>query len=115
MTTNKALELIATARYPHSMANLQQLILDAEACATNYGKRSFFGKDKFQAKLQQFELTLGRCLMSLAADGAVTDPQDLVVAMAELNDVMQHLEDTYSSWPLAFQFWKVYCSRVAVK
>ena len=111
MTTNRSLELIAAYRYPNSLANMQQLIMDAEQCAKKYGKTSIFGTDKFQPALRKFEGTLARCVVSLAADGVVKDPTDMPGAMSAVDEVMLHLQDTYSSWPLAFQFWRVYCVR----
>lgn len=76
MATNRSLEMIVGATYPNSMRHLQQLIMDAEACAKNYGKKSLFGKDKFEPSFYKFMATIGACVHALAADPPHQGPRE---------------------------------------
>lgn len=108
MATNHALELVVGAMYPQSMRHLQQLLMDADACAKNHGKMSWFGRDKFQPRLLQFKRTLLTCAFSLVEDGKLDDPTNPMESIQAINHAMGLLEQTYSSWPLAFQFWRIF-------
>ena len=102
MATNRSLEMIVSATYPNTMKHLQQLIMDAEACAKNYGKKTLFGKDKFESSADKFMLTIKLCVSALVADNQLENDQD---AMEALDLALSRCEVTYSSWPLAFKFW----------
>ena len=91
------------------MKHLQQLIMDADSCAKSVGQKSFFGKDKFKPAVDKFDNTLYTCVMSMVQDGQIKDPGNND-ALKQLNWAMQMLKDTYSSWPLAFQFWDTWYS-----
>jgi hypothetical protein len=106
MATNRSLEMIVAATYPNSMKHLQQLIMDADACAKNYGKKTFLGKDKFQPSFVKFMSTIGICVFALVEDAKLDDPEDAQEAMKALDLALSRCAETYSSWPLAFRFWQ---------
>ena len=105
MATNRSLEMIVGATYPNSMKHLQQLIMDADACAKNYGKKTLFGKDKFEPCFNKFMSTIGICVFALVEDAVLDDPNNVQDAMEALDLALSRCEETYSSWPLAFKFW----------
>ncbi len=111
MATNRTFEIILRARYPSSMSHLQQLIMDAEGCAKAYGKKSLFGRDKFEPAFEKFISTLGKCINSLAIDGHVNDLNDTEGGVEALNDAMFRCEETYGNWPIGFKFWRDYYSQ----
>lgn len=111
MATNRALEMILRAKYPSSMPHLQQLIMDAEGCAKAYGKKSLFGRDKFEPAFDAFMSTLGKCVISLAVDGHVNDLKDAEGGVDALNEAMLRCEDAYGNWPIGFRFWRDYYSQ----
>jgi hypothetical protein len=82
--------------------------MDAEACTKSYGKRTLLGGDKFSEKLEEFKKTVSACVRAARKDGFIhhdaTRPDVLLV----LNGFMKDLEGTYSSWPMAFEFWRAY-------
>jgi tetratricopeptide (TPR) repeat protein len=106
MATNRSLEMIVGETYSNSMKHLQQLIMDADACAKNYGKKTFFGKDKFQPSFDKFMSTIGICVFALVEDDKLDDPENAPEAMKALDLALSRCEETYSSWPLAFRFWQ---------
>lgn len=105
MTTDRAMEMIVGTTYPASMRHLQQLIMDAEACAKAYGKKSFFGKDKFEPAVDKFLSTVGTCVVSLTLDGHTHDPEDAEAGIDALHFAMTQCEAVYDSWPMGFRFW----------
>lgn len=82
--------------------------MDAEACAKNYGKRSLFGGDKFLPKFSRFQSALAVCALALSEDGYIQDVKNPVEAIGAIDAAMKMMERTYSSWPLAFEFWEVF-------
>ena len=106
MATDREMEKVVGALYPRSMRHLQQLIMDAESCAKAYGKKSIFGKDKFEPAFDSFMGTVGKCVVSLAIDGHIDNPEDAEASMDVLQSAMMKCEAVYSSWPLGFQFWR---------
>lgn len=106
MATNYSLEMIIGETYPNTMKHLQQLIMDADACAKNYGKKTLFGKDKFEPCFDKFMSTIGSCVFALVEDAVLDDPKNVQVAMGALDLALSRCEETYSSWPLAFKFWQ---------
>jgi len=111
MATNRGLEMVLGAMYPTSMRHLQQLLMDAEKCAKSYGRTGLFGRDKFQPAFDEFISTVRRCVVSLAVDGQISDPDDTESGMEALNDAVLKLEDVYGNWTMSFQFWRVYFSQ----
>jgi hypothetical protein len=105
MATNRNLEALLGMVYPNTMRHLQQLIMDAEACSKNYGKTTLFGKDKFQPSVDKFMLTVGVCVHSLVEDQQLDDSKNVEAAMKALDKALSMSKETYSSWPLAFEFW----------
>jgi hypothetical protein len=91
--------------YPKSMKHLQQLIMDCEGAAKNFGKKTIFGKDKYAPRVEKVMASVGTCLAYLHADGHVTSTRVNQTALDEVNTAMKMLESTYDSWPLAFKFW----------
>lgn len=108
MSTNSTMESIVGAMYPNTMKHLQQLIMDAEGCAKNYGKKSFFGKDKFKPALEKFLETIDHCAHALIMDGIVDNVDDVEAVLIALNTAISFCKSAYGNWPLAFQFWTVW-------
>ena len=106
MATDRGLELVVKATYPSTMRHLQQLIMDAEACAKAYGKKSIFGKDKFDPAFDAFMSTVGRCVAFLVREGHIDNPEDTESAMDALHIAMEKCEAAYGSWPMGFKFWR---------
>lgn len=98
--------MIVGATYPNTMKHLQQLIMDADACAKNYGQKTWLGKDKFQLSFDKFMSTIGICVFALVEDAKLDDPENTQEAMKALDLALSRCEETYSSWPLAFRFWQ---------
>ena len=115
MATNRSLEMLLGARYPRSLRHLQQLLMDAEAAAKAYGKKSLFGKDKFEPAFNTFMSSLGKCVVSLGADGHVADLDDAERGVDALNEAMLRCEEAYGNWPMAFQFWRDYYAQFKAK
>lgn len=67
MATNRDLEMIVGATYPNTMKHLQQLIMDADACAKNIGKKTLFVKDKFEPSFDKISATMTLCFRALAS------------------------------------------------
>ena len=111
MATNRGVEMILGAMYPRSMRHLQQLIMDAEACAKTYGKKGLFGRDKFQPAFDAFMVTLGKCIAALVIDGYVNEQDDTETGVDALNAAMLKLEEAYGNWPSGFKFWRDYYSQ----
>lgn len=111
MATDKYREIIVGALYPKSMKDLQQLIMDCDACAKNYGKKSWLGADKFQPKFEKFQRTIMTCAFSLVEDGVVSDPGNPSEVLPQIDKAMRMLAETYSSWPEAFSFWRSFVDR----
>ena len=97
MATTRGLEMIVGATYPSSMRHLQQLIMDAEACAKAYGKKSIFGKDKFEPAFDAFMSTVGRCVVSLVVDGHIESAEDTESGMDALHVAMAKCEEAYGN------------------
>lgn len=110
VATNKNIEMIAATIYPKSMRHLQQLLMDADECAKNYGKKGIFGGDKFQPKFEAFQRTVLTCAFALTEDNALSDPTDVQQSIAAIDKALNMLSQAYSSWPLAFEFWDVFKS-----
>lgn len=106
MATNYTLEMIVGATYPNTMKHLQQLIMDADACAKNYGQKTWLGKDKFQPSFDKFMSTIGICVFALVEDAKLDDPENAPEAMKAIDLALSRCEEVYSSWPLAFKFWQ---------
>lgn len=103
MPTNHELEQKLAATYPHSLARLQQLIIDSEACAASYAK----GGEALNSAIDKFMATVGACVQGLVDDRQAADPENLNPAMEALNLAMWRCHLTYgSNWPTAFQFWR---------
>lgn len=115
MATNRRLEMVVGAMYPNTMRHLQQLLMDAEACAKAYGKKSLFGKDKFEPAFDTFMSTLGKCVVSLVLDGHVQDPDDAESGVDTLHAAMLRCEEVYGNWPLGFKFWRDYYNQFKTK
>lgn len=115
MATNRSVEIILGAMYPNSMRHLQQLIMDAEDCAKAYGRKSLFGRDKFESAIHEFMSTLAKCVVALVIDGHVSDPDDVESGIDALNEAMLMCEDAYGNWPIGFTFWRNYYSQVKSK
>lgn len=106
MATNKMLEQVAARIYPHAMKHLQQLIMDAENCSKAFGKKSLFGADKFEIACKKFNQTIGKCAVALHEDGYLDSFEDMDLSMIEVGKAVKSLELAYSSWPIAFDFWR---------
>jgi hypothetical protein len=115
VATNRTLEMLVGAAYPKTMRHLQQLIMDSEACAKAYGRKSLFGKDKFEPAFDAFMATLGRCVVSLAQDGHVQDVHDSESGVDALHSAMLRCEQVYGNWSLGFQFWRDYYGQFKLK
>ena len=115
MATNRNLEMIVETLYPTSMRHIQQLILDSEACAKAYGKKTLFGKDKFEPAIDKFISTIGKCVISLQIDGHVNDTRNAEDGIDTLNYAMKKCEQVYSSWPMGFQFWNDWYAQFRAK
>ena len=115
MPTNRGLEMILGATYPSSMRHLQQLIMDAEAAAKAYGKKSLFGRDKFEPAFDAFMSSLGKCVVSLVIDGHVNDPDDAEAGVDALNEAMLRCAEAYGNWPMGFRFWRDYYGQFKAK
>ncbi len=103
MPTDRELEEKLAVTYPRSLARLQQLIMDSEACADSYTK----GGEALDSAIDKLMVTIGECVHGLVEDRQVVDPEILAPAMDVLNLAMWRCELTYgSNWPNAFQFWK---------
>lgn len=107
--------MILGAMYPNSMRHLQQLIMDAEACAKAYGKKSLFGRDKFEPAFDAFMSALGKCVVALVIDGHVSDPDDAEAGVDALNEALLMCEEAYGNWPMGFRFWRDYYGQVKSK
>lgn len=108
MATNRSLEVILMARYPNTLKHLQQLLMDMESCAKNYGQKTWLGRDRFQPSFDKFMSTIGLCVYGLIMDGQLDDPEDTVGAMEAIDLALARCKETYTSWPLAFSFWNDY-------
>ena len=108
MATDRTQERLYGMMFPTAMKHVQQLIMDAEACAKNHGKKSIFGTDKFQSSFDKFNRTLAHCVVALTTDGVIINPQDSQHAIEKVDYAMRCMEDTYSNWPQSFQFWKAF-------
>ena len=103
MPTDRDLEQKLIATYPRSLANLQQLIMDSEACADSHSE----GGEIFELAFDKFMETLGYCVHCLVSDEQTADSNDAPEAIKALNLAMWRCELTYGgNWPTAFQFWK---------
>lgn len=110
MVTNHDQEAMIGSMFPRSIRHLQQLIMDAESCAKSIGQKSFFGKDKFKPTVDKFHQTLVTCVQAMAEDGHIKDPHNSSETLKQVDQAMQLLKQTYSSWPLAFEFWDAWYS-----
>jgi hypothetical protein len=115
MATDRKMEQLVGLTYPRSLQHLQQLIMDAETCSKNYGKKSLFGRDKFEPAFDKFMATIGICVHALVVDGHLENPNDPAAALAELNIAMGLCEAMYSSWPLGFSFWNDWYTQFRAK
>ena len=115
MATNRGLEMIVGAMYPKSMRHLQQLIMDADSCSKAYGKKSLFGRDKFDPAFNAFMSTLGKCIVSLVSDGHIEDPDDAEAGVDVLHEAMLKCEEVYGNWPMGFKFWRDYYGQFKTK
>ena len=115
MATNRSLEKILIARYPNTIKHLQQLLIDAESCAKNYGKKTWLGKDKFESSFDKFMSTIGLSVYGLIMDGQLDDPENTTEAMAAIDLALSRSQEVYSNWPLAFKFWNDYYSQFQAK
>lgn len=115
MPTDRLQERIVAADYPSAMRHLQQLIMDSEACAKAYGKKSIFGGDKFEPAFEKFMTTLAICVNYLAVDGHVKDLGDAESGVEALNTAMNRLEWVYGNWPLGFRFWSEWYAQFRAK
>lgn len=115
MATDRRMEVMVGATYPASMRHIQQLIMDAEGCAKSYGKKSIFGKDKFEPAFDSFMSTLGKCVNSLVLDGHISDPKDTVSGIDAIHVAMTECEAVYSSWPMGFEFWQDWYAQCKAK
>lgn len=108
MATNAMMERVVAQAYPHALRHLQQLMMDAERCERSFGKKGFFGGDKFKPALEEFQKTLARCFVALLLDGHVKNRESAAENIDAVSEAMRLLRLTYSSWPLAFLFWEKY-------
>lgn len=108
MATNEVAERMLVQAYPAALRHLQQLLMDADACHKNIGKRGIFGGDKFKPALDRFACTLGRCMEALVEDGHLQNLDDAEAAIDAVSEAMRRMKLAYSSWPLAFDFWLKY-------
>lgn len=102
--TNVTIERMLMHDYPNSMRHFQQLIMDAERCAKSYGKKGWFGQDKFAPAREQFQKTLSRCMVGLLADDKLANLDDPIAAIDEIDRAMRFLRMAYDKWPDAFSF-----------
>ncbi len=110
MATDKKREAALRLKIPNALKHFQQLIIDAEACAKAYGKKTLFGGDKFSVKLEVFKKTVNVCVHATRKDGFIDHDALRSDVLLVLNGFMKDLEGTYSSWPLAFEFWRAFLS-----
>lgn len=106
MATNYAVEKIMKNRYPNTMQHLQQLIMDLEKCAKSYGKKTLFGGDKFGPASIKCIKTIQTCAFALCEDHVLNDPELTPAAVDTIDVLLKQCEMVYTSWPLAFEFWR---------
>lgn len=106
--TRDIVERMLSHQYPHSMRHLQQLIMDAERCQQNHGKKGWFGGDKYQPALERFQNTLGRCMVALVDDSKLANLNDPIAAIEAVNTAMGMFQMAYNNWPDGFSFWRAY-------
>jgi len=94
--------------YPSSMRHLQELIMASESCAKNWGKKSFFGKDKYAEAHEKFVGTVARCSAALYQDGKISNQNDARCCYDAIHKAMKLMSTIYTSWPLGFVFWGDY-------
>ena len=105
MPTNHNLEKIIGGMYPNTMKHLQQLIMVAEDCAKNYDEKTLDENDKFKSSIAKFFSTVAVCVHALVKDHQLDDSENVEAAMKALDKALSLCKETYSSWPLAFEFW----------
>ena len=108
MATNTTMERVLAQEYPYALRHLQQLLMDAERCEQTFGKRGFFGGDKFKPSSAKFQETLARCFVALQADGHIKHHGTAEESINAMSRAISLLHVAYSSWPDAFSFWEKY-------
>ncbi|MEO6276662.1 hypothetical protein [Roseateles sp.] len=103
--TDRTAELVLKNVYGASTKQLLDLVMAAEKAFDDFGKRSFFGKDKGKEAEGRFTEALIHAIMALERAGKIRDSKNAEESFTALQSAMTLVRRAYPNWPRAHRYW----------
>ena len=104
MDGDKVTKIYMDSMWPHTHNSLQNLVMAAEKCTKNAGKKTIFGKDKFYKSKVKFLSVLGLTIHAMMKDELIHSTSSTEIIIEELVAVIDRFSMAYPNWPLAYEF-----------
>lgn len=92
-------------QFPNTTNALTWLVPSMEKAAQSAGKKTIFGKDKFQIAYEKVMEKVGNTLLAMEADGMIGAGLTAKEVEQEFIKVMTIFREAYPNWPEAYDFF----------
>lgn len=106
--TDRIHEILLGREYGDATKQLTDLVMACEKAVEDYGKKSFFGKDKGKEAHDKFAAALIQAIRALERGGKIRNARDAEECFSAVDRAMSMVRLAYPNWPRAYGYWDVF-------